>query len=526
MQQIASEEVREAIITLDSQKDYYQQKYEQSDSENKILREKIKLMRLNQFGKSSEKYCAEDLGEQKCLFESEEIPFQATEKIPKKIKVKEHERKKSGRHPLPEELPREEIIHDLPESERIDSHGRLMKEISRIISEKLRYTPAKFIVERHIRIKYASIVNGLSDEDAEIKTAPMPPQLLPKTIATDSLVSQILVSKFADGLPFYRQEKQFDRLGIDLSRATMCNWTLALWEQSKPVEELLLEELLKADKIHMDETSIQVICENEGEKKGKSYMFVARGGPPGKPVICFRYSYYRNRAMVKKFLGDYQGIVQTDGHQIYDYLDLISEIIHAGCWTHGRRGFRKIVDISASGKTVSQAKIILDWIQDLYDIERYADDLKMSAEDRLNLRKEKSVPIVNNIETLLKHLRPLTGKASMLGKAITYMSNQWDRLVLFLKDGRILLDNNLAENAIRPFVVGRKNWLFNFTQDGARASGFFYSLIETAKACGYEPCSYLNYYFKRLPHAVTEDDFKMLLPQYADPSEIQHLKKN
>ncbi len=510
--------------SFQAQKDELQRRYEQIEEENKILREQVKLLSLKIYGKSSEKYYGEDLPSQPSLWEDPAIEEERESIDEDKVLIPEHERQKRGRPPLPPDLPRKEIIHDILEEEKIDSLGRQMVVIGKKkSSEKLCITPAKIWIEEHYRLQYGSVVNGIDDEESEIKIAPVPVQLLPKSFGSPSLVSHILTAKFADSLPFYRQEKQFSRLGIDLSRSTMCNWTLKLWDRCRILKEILFEEMRSGCKIHIDETRTYVICEENKEASSQSFMWVARGGPPDRPVIFFHYSPNKSRDNAYELLDGFVGIVQTDGNPVYDYLDFLEGVIHAGCWAHSRRYFRKVIDLLGPNKKEGIASKMIGLIKKLYAIERKAKAQSLSPEDRLLLRQKESKPVVIEIKELLDEIYPHVAPKSYLGKAVGYMQNQWHRLIVFLDNGLINLDNNRIENDLRPFCVGRKNWLFNYHAEGAKASAFFYSLIETAKANNYEPQSYLNYFFKNLPYAKTKKDYKLLLPQYIDPACVKSL---
>jgi transposase len=522
-QRLEEQESRYKRLTEDSIR-----KLAQIESENRILREQVKLLTQKIYGKSSEKYIADNLSEQQNLFldEAEESVEVSAEEETDVITVPEHTRKKRGGSSIPNHIPRIEIIHDLPQEEQVDSFGRPMKLIGKIKSEKLCMEPARFWVEVHVRYKYASITEGIGDEDGEIKLSPLPVQLLPKSIGSPSLVSHILTSKYADSLPFYRQEQQFLRKGLFITRGTMCSWALKVWELCQPLKELLFNQLHSGPRIQMDETYTQVICEDDRPATSQSFMFVARGGPPSKPTIYYHYSPVRNSQIVKGLLKDFKGIVQSDGHVIYDYLDNVEGINHCGCWAHARRYFKKVIDVLPKKSKQGQAVKMLKQIKNLYSTERKADNLQLSPEERLSLRQEESKPVVDKIKELLEETHPQTNPNSYLGKATTYMTNQWSRLIKFLENGCIAIDNNRVENDIRPFCVGRKNWLFSYSEDGANASAFFYSLIQTAKANGLEPQSYLNHLFQLLPKAVTKQEQKKLLPQYIDPTTLKPVIQN
>jgi transposase len=502
-------------------------RYNQVSKENQILRERIRLLTQQLYGSKSEKYLKEIDSSQRLLFELElkselDLDAQEPDRDREEIEIT-YTRRKPGRKYLPPELPRKVTVYDLSEANKIHSCGKKMVVIGEERTEKLHMEPAKLWVEVIVRIKYGCECEGVdgADDDSAVRLAPGPVQLIPKSFATASLVSHILISKFCDALPFYRQEKQFVRMGISLCRATMCNWALKIFSRCQILEELLREELHNGFLILLDETPFQVICEEDRRARTKSYMWVARGGPPDQPVVFFHYSPTRSSDVARELLSGFKGYVGTDGYVGYDFLDKDSDIVHFGCWTHARRKFYEVVKASGKRDKKGKADIILSLIKNLYQIESKAEALELSVTDRLFLRQDISAPIVAKIKEKVVNYSQEVLPGTLLGKAISYMLNQWPRLIHFLKDGRIPLDTNRVENDIRPFCVGKKNWLFNYTVEGAHASSLFYTLIETAKANGFEPYSYFRYLLEHLPFALTKDDFKKLLPQYVDASLVK-----
>jgi len=330
----------------------------------------------------------------------------------------------------------------------------------------------------------------------------------------------VAVVKYADALPLYRQEDQFTRLGLDISRGTLAGWMIRVAKACDPLIDLIIEEIRLGPIVNMDETTVQVLREPDRANTTKSYMWVTRGGTPGKPVVLFRYHPTRVGSVAKEILGAFQGYLQTDGYSGYGALGEREGLRHLGCMAHVRRKFvevEKTAGKKGKGGTVHAA---LDLIGKLYDVERQAEKQKLKPEQIVALRAEKSRPILDKLKVLLDARVASTPPKSLLGKAINYALKQWDRLVVYLEDGRLRPDNNLAENAIRPFAVGRKNWLFSGHPRGADASATLYSLIETAKANGLEPYRYLRHLFEHLPAATTNAQRKALLPQYLDPRSL------
>jgi transposase len=334
------------------------------------------------------------------------------------------------------------------------------------------------------------------------------------------------VSKYCDALPFYRQEKLFHRIGFDLSRATMCHWAVKVADKCKDLLELLRRELLSGPLINIDETTLQVLHEPGRRFDSKSYMWVFRGGAPTQPVYVYIYAETRSGNVAANFLGSYHGYVQTDGYIGYDFLDSQEGIIHLACWAHVRRKFKDVVRAGGEFTGDGLAGEALYKIRQLYRIEREAVVNDLDTDELYNERQKRSKPLLDKFELWLKENAPKAPPKSLLGKAFSYTLSQWHRLTRYVLDGRLRPDNNLAENVIRPFVVGRKNWLFNDQPDGASASATFYSLIETAKANGLEPYKYLCYLFDRLPFANSTEDLQKLLPPNLTPEFLEEHHSN
>jgi transposase len=352
-----------------------------------------------------------------------------------------------------------------------------------------------------------------------VKIAPRPVQIIPKSIAHGSLLAAIVTAKFVDALPLYRQEQIFAREGIDLSRQTMSGLLMQLQTPLTPVAAALQALLRQGPVVQIDETPVQVLREPGRAATQKSYMWVFCGGPPGQPVRWFEYAPSHAAAVPQRALlgAGADAIVgtdpppafyiQSDGYSAYPVLAEAPEVVgHAGCWAHVRR---KFVD-AAAGRNAGAAQHLVGLIGELYGVERTlreADPLTRQAE-----RQQRSRPILDTIKQWLDTTAPRVLPKGLLGKAIAYALGQWPILTTFLDDGHLEIDNNTAENAIRPFVVGRKNWLFAGSPKGAEVSALLYSLIETAKANGLEPWAYLNHLFEHLPTAKTAEAIAALLP--------------
>ncbi|MFU8862165.1 MAG: IS66 family transposase, partial [Cyclonatronaceae bacterium] len=492
----------------------------------KLFEEKIAWLNSQLFARTSEKLTPEDI-QQSLLFDESEQMMIDKDTVPaetKEVKISSYTRKKGTRKKLPDWLPRIDVIHDLAAEDKLLPDGRELKKIGEVVSEKLDIIPPKFQVIRNIRYKYAVPENTaeISNDDNEeeqpgIVVAALPPQLLEKSIATPGLAAFSIVSKFCDALPFYRQSKIFARVDIDLPRATLCRWPIMIHGKYRDFFLLMREEIQRYPVIGIDETRVQVLDEPGRKNTDTSYMWVFRGHGAEKPTILFEYNPSKSAHVALEHLKDYEGCIQTDGYSSYDSLLRGKNASHAGCWAHARR---KFYDAAKNASNDSNASAAISFIAKLYAVENEAREKKLSIEEIKKIRNEKSRPVINGfrewIDNKVDHIPP----KSLLGKAIRYTLNEWEKLLLYLDDGTIPIDNNLVENTIRPFVVGRKNWLFSGSPDGAHASAAFYSIIETAKACGHEPYWYLRHLFECLPYAKNRDELRALLPQYLDPNEI------
>jgi transposase len=501
---------------------FQQEKYQERID---YLEQMVRLFQKEIFGRKSEKHVLPD-HEQRQLFdplESSESNHRLSED---KIVVPEHTRKKGGRKPLPADLPRVDVIHDIPEEEKHCDCGVPLSCIGQDVSEKLDYVPAKLRVVRHIRLKYACKgCEGVESEGPIVKIAPLPVQLIPKGIASEGLVAHLIVSKFADGLPLYRQQKIFGRLGIELSCATMANWVVKASQQCQPLIDLLQEEIRSGPLINVDETPYQVLNEPGRRNTSKSYMWVFKGGVENRPTLLYQYHRTRSGETALNFLRDYQGYVQSDAFSGYECLAEKKSIIHLGCWAHARRYFVDVIKAKKKNRSKKiQPKSLADeapeFIGQLYQIEKEAQIKNLEPQDIYYLRQEKAKPVLKTFKSWLTAKQPVTPPKGLLGKAINYSLKHWQKLIVYIEDGRLSPDNNAAENAIRPFVVGRKNWLFAGHPNGAEAGATFYSLVETAKTNGLEPYNYLRYIFENLPLAEADQDYKNLLPQFVDKKDL------
>ena len=486
----------------------------QSDYINQLI-EAIQLAKHQHFGSRSEKFNSDQLS---LLFNEAEAfadqqsdntsPGDSGSNSTGKTTVNSHERRKGGRKPLPDNFPRVEVTHTLDDKQcQCDHCNSQLKIIGEKVSEQLDIVPATIKVIRHVRKTY-----GCSHCKQGIKSARLPAQPIPGSIATPGTLAHIVVGKYVDGLPLYRQERGLTRLGIEIPRSTLANWMIKAGLLIQPLINLMNDRLLNYDIIAMDETRCQVLKEPGKTPQSQSFMWVQHGGPPDKTIILFDYDPSRSQQVPIKLLQDYKGYLQTDGYDGYNKVCSQNDITQLGCWAHARRKFDEALKSQGKLKIkkVSLAAVGLKRIQCLYAVERQAKAL--TPAQRYELRQSRSVPILDDLRKWLDQHLLVVVKQSALGKAMHYLDKQWDKLIVYTEDGRLRMDNNLVENAIRPFVIGRKNSLFSDTVSGAKASANLYSLIETAKANGLEPYQYLKTIFTELPKATTVEQIEALLP--------------
>ncbi len=517
---VADQLVRNEQLKADKQA--AEQKNEQLTTENQrykvqvlTLTEQLNLALARRYAASSEKLSPDQI----CLFDEAELDGEAVagtdaDTDDDEIMVAAHKRKKRGRKALPAHLPRIDVIHEIPESERrCDHDGQLLTEIDEVISEQLDIIPAKIQVIRHIRKKYAC------DCGQCIKTAPLPAQAIPKSMASPGLLAHITVSKYQDALPLYRQETILQRIGVDIPRATLANWMIQAGHLIQPLINLLQDRLLSYDILQMDETTVQVLKESGRKAQSKSYLWLQRGGPPDHPVVLYHYDPGRGAGVAKRLLEGFKGYLQTDGYDGYNAAVASNHLTHVGCMAHARRRFSDAVKAQGRNKKRGEADRGLTLIQKLYRVEKQA--RKLEPEKRHAHRDRHARPILDEMRSWLDQVLPQVPPTSATGKALYYLHNEWHKLIRYLDDGRLEIDNNAAENAIRPFVLGRKNWLFSNSVRGVKASANLYSLIETAKANGLEPYAYLRYLFAELPKAETVGAIEALLPGNLDKDQIK-----
>ena len=490
---MSKEELQKKLAELEERYDRLQSENERLKSKLDHMEHQLSVVSKLSFGPKSEKteYLAE--GQLSLFNEAEKESDGKDPANEKKTVVKEHTRKpKRTREELSENLPVEEVVVSLPEEARkCDKCGAEMELVGKeYVHSELVYEPAKYYVRKTFVEVWKCTQCGTDEskdaigpdiEKSQFKKAEAPALLIPKSFCTPELLAHIIYEKYANAMPLYRQEKALEAIGVHLSRTTMSNWIIyAAKRWFRPVYEDIRQQLLTLPVIHADETVVQVLKEPGKRAQTDSRMWVYCGGGE-KKYILFEYQPTRNGDHAKRFLGDYGGVLVSDGYAGYNKL---TNVTHACCWAHVRRKFAEALPGDSEAAKTSMAAKGLEYIDGLFAAERDITDVEMIAK----IRKETSKKIVDDFYDFLGSF---TANGAALQKAVGYAVSLKKRLTAFLADPMIPLSNNRAENAIRPFVVGRKNWLFSDTVRGAESSAVIYSLIETAKANSQNPETYL-----------------------------------
>lgn len=480
--------------------------------------------RLNKFLRKLFAARSESLASQKELFFNEAEadagsaqPAQEEPADEPTIDIPAHQRKaRRGRKPLDPALPREVIRHELPEGERVCPHdGSALAEIGIEASEQLDIIPQQVRVIRHERVKYACPCC-----DGAIKLASRPAQIIARGLLSEAAMSWIVTAKYDDGMPLYRIAALMGRFGgSHFNRNTLAATVVRLGQAVQPLINLMADQLLESWVLHGDETQLQVLKEPGRPAQSKSWLWArstenSGADGTGPPIRLYSYTTGRGaQAAAQVWAGVRSGAaLMTDGYEVYDEIALAHKLTHLACWAHCRRYWMQALQaLPKAARTREQpAAQAIDLIAKLYEVEKRAKDA--TPEERLTIRQEESVPVLANIEGLVQQHQHAVLPQSALGKALHYTASQWSKLTRYVHDGSWPIDNNPCENAIRPFVVGRKGWLFADTPAGAQASANLYSLLQTCRANGVNTYDYLKVLFAALPRATTADDYEALLP--------------
>ena len=475
-----------------------------------LLEELLRLRRIQRFAASSEK-----LAHQLQLFDEAELEAeidsllaQLPNDLPQTAEPTVEAKTKPRQRGFSASLLRERIELTLSDEQKAGASKVFFTKVK----EELQFIPAQLKV---LEIWQEKAVFERDGEEVII-AAQRPVHPLGKCIATPSLLGYIITSKYADGLPLYRLEQMFKRLGQAVSRTSMAHWIIRLDEVFQPLMNLLREEQNHAAYLQADETRIQVLKEEGKTAQSDKWMWVTRGGPPGRPSVLFEYDPSRAGSVPVRLLDGFSGILQADGYSGYSQVCKQSGLTRIGCWDHARRKFIEATQAApsvAKGKSkpgASKADVALGYIGKLYAIER--EQKEHSDAERYQARQTRSMPLLAEFKTWLDNNVGKVMKGSLTRKAMEYTLGQWPYLVGYCERGDLHISNVLAENAIRPFAVGRKAWLFADSAQGAKASATCYSLLETAKANDLEPSAYINYVLAQIGEADSLEKLEALLP--------------
>ena len=506
--------------------------HQQTVERKVLLEEEVRWLKAQYYGRSTQSADAADENpDQRMLFNEAEVlaAIEAADEAHRQrtTKIEAHERKRSadsGRKAIPDHFPRIAIEHDLAPDEKMCTKCAVPHPLTRIgaeIRECYRFEPPKISVEQHIRPTY--VCEEL--HEAPI-TAPAPPVILPKSMASPSLLAHVIKSKFDLGLPIYRVSQDLTRYQMNLGPGTLGTWVNTVGgEKVVPLINLMGEALLAAAFMHIDETPLQVLRSNKAVGSDH-YIVVRAGGPPGRRIILYDYIASRTTAALKQLFvgpeGAYQGKFISDGLERYDDIATELKLLHFGCLQHCRTMFFKARKVSQlpSSRTLANAAMV-DYIRPVYQVEERIKTLREEYAARGEvlplaevqaLRQGKSKPIMEKFKAWVDELLPGTPPNSALGKALGYTSRQWPKLVRHLDHPDMPVDNNYVERQIKSYATGRKAWLFAYDAAGAQASANLYSLVMTCRANEVEPYTYLNYLFEHLPAASNVEQVEALLP--------------
>jgi transposase len=506
--------------------------HQQTVERKVLLEEEVRWLKAQYYGRSTQSTdAAEQNADQQMLFNEAEVlaAIEAAEEAHRQrtTKIDAHERKRSadaGRKAIPDHFPRIEIEHDLEPEQKLCTKCAVAHPLTRIgqeIRECYRFEPPKISVEQHIRPTY------VCEERHEAPiTAPAPAVILPKSMASPSLLAHVTNAKFNLGLPLYRVSQDLKRYRMDLGPGTLGTWMCIVGgDKVVPVINLIRDALFTAPFMHIDETPLQILRSDKAVGSDH-YIVVRAGGPPGQRIILYDYLASRTTEGLKQFFmgpdGPYQGKLVSDGLERYDDIAAELKLLHFGCLTHCRTMFFKARKVSQlpSSRTLANAAIE-DYIGPVYRIEGQIKALRAEYQQRgqplpletvLELRQQKSKPILEKFKAWIDDLLPGTPPSSALGKALGYAHRQWPKLIRHVDHPEIPVDNNYSEQQIKHLATGRKAWLFSYDASSAQASANLFSLVMTCRVNDIEPYTYLNYLFEHLPAASTVEQIEALLP--------------
>jgi transposase len=463
-----------------------------AERENTILRQKLDVLCHKLFGKKSEGVTDAQLRLAFAQLAEDLKPRDEPTEMDTGERPGKHRRppRPTGRRPLPSSLPRARIEVDVSDAEKVCACGIAKTRIGETVSEKLDYVPASVRVIETVRPKYACphCHDGVT-------VASAPPQAIERSLASEGLLAHVVVSKYLDHLPLYRLERIFQREHLDLSRATLCGWVADVATVLAPIGDELRRQVTGATYLQTDDTPVTIL-EETGSRKGRIWTYL----DPLTPQVVFDATPTHERDGPEAFLATFTGDLQADAYTGYDALYRTGRIRELGCWAHARRGFVEALPTDA------RAARMIELVQQLYQVERAVAD--ESADVRQTRRREQSVPILAAIRAERDALAATVLPKSPLGEAVRYLTNQWAALQRFVEDGRFRVDNNGAENQLRGVAIGRKNWLFAGSFEGAKRAALLYSLVQSCTLIDVSPFDYLKDVLLRVathPHRLIAD---------------------
>lgn len=484
--------------------------------------EKVRALELRYFGRKSEKYSPEEDKQNRLFDEAEANADKDAPPVAEMIEVPAHERKKRGRKPKADNLPVREELHELPSGDRAcPCCGEARPEIGEERTAEYDLVPEHIVKIVHVRKKYGPCSCGAFHDSGAIAVvaAPGPAKIVRGPDFTNRTIAFFLTAKYSDAIPFFRMEKMLARSGLLVSRAGLCKLAVSVGRSIGDLIELMNRDIARSPVMLMDETTVQVLKGGEGPPGKKSYMWVAVGWRDGKQIRRFAYHESRAGSFADELLKGFSGYLQTDGYSGYEHLEGRAGVVRVGCFAHMRRKFVEAWE--TAGKT-GVSKEAVDLIARIYaaeaELSRKLESKALDEEQFTAMRALRMAPLFAELRSWLMAKAPAVAPQSKLGMAIAYAQKVFDRAIRFIDHPLLTPDTNAVENAIRPFVVGRKNWLFSGSPGGAHASAGLYSIIETAKANGHEPYAYLCHLFETMPNCETEVEREALLPYRLDPS--------
>jgi transposase len=467
------------------------------------FKEQFQLASQRQFGKSSETTSSMNLS----MFDEKMTENGSDGESPAKNETitytRSKKKKSTGRHFDVSKFPKQEIIHDLEESEKTCGCGNSLEEAGKDISIQVDHIPETFKVIEHIALKYCCRQCEI------IKSAKKPETAIPKCMATAGFIAEVITKKYEQHLPLYRQSKIFERLGAVIPDNTLGNWVMRAADELVQLGQAAREQVPHVKVLQSDDTKVKTVKPNK-----EGYFWGYHGCDPGNRFIFFEYSASRAASVPNRTLKEFTGILQTDGYSGYNDLRAKASVICVGCWDHARRKFTDVVKVADKNKNGKSAQLLVP-INRLYEIEREAKEMNFA--ERKAYRYAKSKPVLDFIhEEILRINAP---PKSLLGVAVTYAKNQWPYLIKYIDYGEVPISNCWIENQIRPFALGRRNWLFTGTPESANKAALLYSLIQTCRMNGIDPRKYLEYVLN-LSNAMRRGDVSptSLLPQFIDKS--------